>query len=446
MFPKTTVSTLLLWTGVVQHVSGQRNVDPDFGMDEPFYCEKTGDCWDGDEYCLQGVCAPFGMCLTDQDCFNPYNDGNYADTKCVGYVYCDTELQSCARKCGAGPCANGSTETMCVSKNSGCDNYTGLPPAGATLCVNNACDNCSAIWYNAMGFTVPDGITMVDDQPVYQEEDDELDPEFGVTPIEVDEIDPEFGVTPIERPEAIDPGFGVDAPIDPGFGVDPGGPSQDCMSGVCPSGDGAYCDEEGNCLLLGKCTTKDDCFSIYNDPYPVSMCIGDIICHNGLCVADCDPILEEFDCSNKDNAPNVVEVVCKDMELSTLCAALTDTSKNKDVNKWLTDPKKRHTVFAPTDAAFAALPKNYDANLKFHIAKGRASFARDLSCVAGNNLVTMSNGKDTRTKCKEEVPYIQQGKGNTEMDLYPEFIESDIIACNGLIHKISNVMLLNPKN
>ena len=55
----------------------------------------------------------------------------------------------------------------------------------------------------------------------------------------------------------------------------------------------------------GKCTTKDDCFSIYNDPYPVSMCVGDIICHNGLCVADCDPILEEFDCSNKDNAPNV---------------------------------------------------------------------------------------------------------------------------------------------
>ena len=142
----------------------------------------------------------------------------------------------------------------------------------------------------------------------------------------------------------------------------------------------------------------------------------------------------------------IVEVVCKDMELSTLCAALTDSSKNKDVNKWLTNPKKRHTVFAPTDAAFAALPKNYDANLKFHIAKGRASFARDLSCVAGNNLVTMSNGKDTRTKCKEEVPYIQQGKGNTEMDLYPEFIESDIIACNGLIHKISNVMLLNPKN
>merc|ERR1711865_840006 len=128
--------------------------------------------------------------------------------------------------------------------------------------------------------------------------------------------------------------------------------------------------------------------SIYNDPYPVSMCIGDIICHNGLCVADCDPILEEFDCSKKDNAPNVVEVVCKDK------------------------------------GYFKALPKNYAANLKFHIAKGRASFARDLSCVAGNNLVTMSNGKDTRTKCKEEVPYIQQGKGNTEMDLYPEFIES----------------------
>ena len=212
MFPKTTVS-ILLWTGSVLTVSGQRNVDPEFGMDEPFYCEKTGDCWDS-EYCLQGVCAPFGMCVNDQDCLNPYNDGNYADTKCVGYVYCDTELQSCARKCGAGPCANGGTETMCVSKNSGCDNYTGLPPAGATLCVNNACDKCSAIWYNAMGFTVSDVITMVDDQPVYQEEDDELDPEFGVTPIErPEEIDPEFGVDPIERP---DPGFGVDAPIDPG--------------------------------------------------------------------------------------------------------------------------------------------------------------------------------------------------------------------------------------
>merc|ERR1712014_275175 len=176
----------------------------------------------------------------------------------------------------------------------GCD--TTYPPPFAILCVDDSCNDCDSVWFDGAGYRITD--------------DQNIDPEFG-----------------------------VEAPIDPEFGVDPPGPPQNCLGGVCPVGDGAYCDDSGNCLLLGKCTTKDDCFNLYNDPYPASMCIGDIICQAGLCIKDCDPIMEEFDCSNPNNAPNIVEVVCMDKELSMVCDLLKD-SKNKEVYKWLTDPKK----------------------------------------------------------------------------------------------------------
>jgi len=333
----------------------------------------------------------------------------------------------------------------CRTGKTACDTYDIPRPEGTCYCEITGCGaGCGPLYFDCAGFPlqVPVDPEFGVDPPSFLEE---VDPGFGVDPIPPGMIDPDFGVDPIFEP--VDPDFGVDPPpgyevIDPEFAVDPPDvPPQDCLDGKCPSGDGAYCDWEGNCLLVGKCTTTDDCYNELNGPYVASMCMGEIICNAGLCLKDCDEIVEKFDCSNKDNAPNIVEVVCKDKELSMLCDFLKD-NKNKEEYKWLTNPNKRYTLFAPVNDAIENLPDKYSTTLKYHIAKGRASFAKDLSCIAGNNLVTMSNGKDTRTKCRKEVPYIQQGKGNVDLDIYPEFLETDIIACNGLIHKVSNVIIL----
>lgn len=431
-------------------VSSALRVDPGFAVDEPQKCKSTSDCAggslfdDGDYYCAQGYCIPKRSCLDHLDCYNPNNDEPV--TKCKGYKYCDFDTLTCQHMCGESCPPGMAGESFCEAGETGCDNH-GWPPEGSCFCVPTYCDElCSPLYFDCAGNALQDIVDPefgVDAPPTFP---DMVDPDFGVDP-PPEELDPGFGVDPPSEEEELDPGFGVEPPpgyelVDPEFGVDPPDtPPQDCLDGACPVGDGTFCDWEGNCLLVGKCTTADDCFNEFNGPYPVHMCVGEIVCNNGLCMNDCDPIVEEFDCSNKDNAPNLVEVVCADKELSVLCDHLKD-SKNKEVYKWLTDPKKRYTVFAPTNDAIDNLPDKYETTLKYHIAKGRASFARDLSCLAGNNLVTMSNGKDTRTKCKKDIPYIQQGKGNVDLDIYPEFVETDIIACNGLIHKLSNVIIL----
>ncbi len=51
----------------------------------------------------------------------------------------------------------------------------------------------------------------------------------------------------------------------------------------------------------------------------------------------------------------------------------------------------------------------------------------------------MTNGKDSRTICKDGTTY-QKGGGNSD-DAKPEIISADIEACNGVIHVVSEVML-----
>jgi hypothetical protein len=51
----------------------------------------------------------------------------------------------------------------------------------------------------------------------------------------------------------------------------------------------------------------------------------------------------------------------------------------------------------------------------------------------------MTNGEDSRTVCKGDAIY-QKGGGNTD-DALPQIISADIVACNGVVHVVDNVML-----
>jgi len=119
------------------------------------------------------------------------------------------------------------------------------------------------------------------------------------------------------------------------------------------------------------------------------------------------------------------------------------------------------TLFAPNNEAFLKLPPDYvdvvtsnNEQLKklllFHAVPGTALYAEDLPCRAGENLLEMANGKDTRTICedvrpREPFPKYQKGNFNCD-DKPPEIIVTDVGACNGVIHAIDDVMLYREPN
>jgi len=104
------------------------------------------------------------------------------------------------------------------------------------------------------------------------------------------------------------------------------------------------------------------------------------------------------------------------------------------------------TLFAPTDeaiknsglviddvTAYAAIRL-----LMFHEVKGQALTASDLICDAGENLIEMGSGQATRTICSKDSPIGQKGGGNASPAL---FMGDEIVACNGVIHIIDEVLL-----
>lgn len=110
------------------------------------------------------------------------------------------------------------------------------------------------------------------------------------------------------------------------------------------------------------------------------------------------------------------------------------------------------TLFAPTNNAFLELPPSYveeitqdEAKLRelllFHTVPNQVITESALPCIAGENLITMSNDHDSRTRCVDFVPTYQKGIGNPDDDDKPKFVGFNFEACNGVMHKLDGVML-----
>jgi uncharacterized surface protein with fasciclin (FAS1) repeats len=136
-------------------------------------------------------------------------------------------------------------------------------------------------------------------------------------------------------------------------------------------------------------------------------------------------------------APTIVDVAlavnAETGEFSTLIAAVVAA----DLVDALSANGQR-TVFAPTDAAFAALglnagnvgtlPKETLTNiLLYHVTPGR----RDAASVLGASRIRMANGGFTRISLQNGAPFIN-GAG---------IIGTDVLAGNGIIHVIDGVLL-----
>lgn len=145
--------------------------------------------------------------------------------------------------------------------------------------------------------------------------------------------------------------------------------------------------------------------------------------------------LSQKDPENK--TQDIVDVISNDARFKTLTTALksaglVDTLKGKGP----------FTVFAPTDEAFAKLPKdtvenllkpeNKDALVKiltYHVAPGTLK-AADVLKLNGKDL-KMANGSKAKIEVKNNEVYIDGAK----------VIVTDIITKNGVIHVIDTVMM-----
>jgi len=100
--------------------------------------------------------------------------------------------------------------------------------------------------------------------------------------------------------------------------------------------------------------------------------------------------------------------------------------------------KARYTVFAPTDAAFARVPKATLAKLAkdrtmlrsvllYHVAKGRLSAAK----VAKRHSIKTLNGQRVRVRVRGDKVYVGRARVTTP----------NIAATNGVIHVINRVLI-----
>lgn len=124
-----------------------------------------------------------------------------------------------------------------------------------------------------------------------------------------------------------------------------------------------------------------------------------------------------------------------------------------------------YTMFFPTNDAFSSLEQiivssSSDAGggdlstkvvldnvetltnlLWFHTIANRTVYSTDFNCTAGQNLMEMTNGFDSRTLCENGFPNRQKGASNTDGVNMPNILLSDVEACNGILHVVNHVLL-----
>lgn len=147
-----------------------------------------------------------------------------------------------------------------------------------------------------------------------------------------------------------------------------------------------------------------------------------------------------------DEAMSVTATVIADTQLSTLEAAVIEAN----LDDALADEGATYTVFAPTDAAFAALLEELDATaaqllaradlgaiLQLHVVSGSELFADDLSV---GDTVTTLNG-ETLTVVSVGTNGLGLDTEDDDTEANATIVTTDIGASNGVVHKINAVLL-----
>lgn len=130
----------------------------------------------------------------------------------------------------------------------------------------------------------------------------------------------------------------------------------------------------------------------------------------------------------------IAQIVAKDPDFSTLLTALKEAGLDKTL-----DEKGPFTVFAPTNAAFAKVPKaTLDALLK---DKAQLTKVLTYHVVAGD-VKAADVVKLKEAKTVEGSPIMIEVMGsNVMLNKNVKVTKTDIVASNGVIHVIDTVLL-----
>ena len=159
------------------------------------------------------------------------------------------------------------------------------------------------------------------------------------------------------------------------------------------------------------------------------------------------------------NDPSIADIACNTPEFSTLCALVIAA----DLADVLSGPGP-FTVFAPTNDAFDALlaelgitlPPDLGSDpallatikdiLLYHVVVGSVVLKMELKCHGHIDTARdPANGDvDSQTQClfvgNDEISFFQIGDGTLPL-LPPQIVAFDIMATNGVIHVVNNVIL-----
>lgn len=129
----------------------------------------------------------------------------------------------------------------------------------------------------------------------------------------------------------------------------------------------------------------------------------------------------------------IVEVAAGDPQFSTLVSLVTSAGLAETLSGG------NYTVFAPTNAAFAKVPKatldalaqdkeKLKAVLLYHVVRGRVPASKVVKLTRAKTL----NGADVRISVRNRKVYLN---GSTRI------METNVRASNGIIHVINRVLL-----
>lgn len=138
---------------------------------------------------------------------------------------------------------------------------------------------------------------------------------------------------------------------------------------------------------------------------------------------------------------NIVELASDNADLSTLVTAVTAA----DLGAVLSDESASFTVFAPTNAAFEALPEGVLASLlepankdqlagilTYHVVEGAVTSDQ----LSDGQTITTVNGATLTVSIEDGSVYIVDAAGGRAM-----VATADVRASNGVVHVIDSVLL-----
>lgn len=144
--------------------------------------------------------------------------------------------------------------------------------------------------------------------------------------------------------------------------------------------------------------------------------------------------------------PTIADVVAGDENFSTLFAAVSAASP--EILETLSNPEAQLTVFAPTNAAFEALPdfviayvlgntELLDAVLLYHVVDGAVMSADLLGMLDENGMVVVPSLEGSDLTVSVDVNALTAKIDNANIDM----TMIDIPASNGVIHVIDSVLV-----